>query len=641
MSQKRRLHRSSRRKEKKKKSPAFKRSDSWTPSGDPRGTPQGGNPNNLPQFVVRAHAAVKAGRVEEATRLFKENTIKVTEELTGEKPSRTNVMFVLAKVFYLNRQYKMAEDLCRSILKLGPDAFLYNFASVYNMMGGICENTGRISEAVQYLRKAMKTDPNIPEIWSNLAMDLVRIGRTQEGVTLLQKAARKMHENATLGSNFLLYLNYLPDVDQQTFFDEHKRWGRIYAPASRARTSHNNVTDPDRRLRVGYISPDFRSSSVACFFESLLDGHDNEAVEVYGYGSVKLPDQITKRLKQKFDCYRDICGVDDEMVARMIEQDKIDILVDLAGHTNSNRLRVLTYKSAPIQVTYLGYPNTTGIMAVDYRFTDSLTDLPESQEFYTEELIFLPEGFLCYRPPDFAPPVAPLPAVRKGYVTFGSFNNNCKVSPLIMELWAKILKANDNFRLLLKFQGGDDQELKNHYFQGFERLGIGRERVGIYGWKTPVEHLQLYKEVDIALDTYPYHGTTTTCEALWMGVPTVSLVGKSHASRVGLSILSRVGLESFATSTPQEYVAKAASTAENLQVLAKIRSSMRERTASSVLCNAKGFARNVEAAYRKMWRRWCQRCGAEVTIKELSPHTQHSSADEVKHPGQKTARLYD
>jgi predicted O-linked N-acetylglucosamine transferase (SPINDLY family) len=591
MSQKRRLHCSRRRKEKKKNSPTLKRSDPG---------------NNLPQFVVRAHAAIKAGRLEEANRLFKENAVKVTEELTGKNPSRTNLMFVLAKVFFLNRQYKIAEDLCKSILKLGSDAFLYNFASVYNMMGGICENTGRISEAVQYLRKAMKTDPNIPEIWSNLAMDLVRTGQTQEGVALLRKAARKMPENTTLGSNFLLYLNYLPDVDQQMVFDEHNRWGQIRTPAGRARISHNNVPDSDRRLRVGYISPDFHNGSVAYFFESLLDGHNNKAVEVYGYGSVKSPDQITKRLKQKFDYYRDICGVDDEMAARMIEQDRIDILVDIAGHTNSNRLPVLTYKPAPIQISYLGYPNTTGSKAVDYRFTDSLADLPESQEFYTEELIFLPNGFLCYRPPDFAPPVAPLPAVQKGYVTFGSFNNNCKVSPLIMELWAKILKDNGNFRFLLKFQGGDDLELKNHYFRDFERLGIHREKVGIYGWKSPVEHLDLYKDVDIALDTYPYHGTTTTCEALWMGVPTVSLVGKRHASRVGLSILSRVGLESFATSTPREYVAKATSLAKNLEALAKIRASLRRQMAASVLCDAKGFALNVETAYRKIWCRWCR-----------------------------------
>ena len=520
-------------------------------------------------------------------------------------------MFVLAKVLYLNRQYKMAEDLCRNILKLGPDAFLYNFASVYNMLGGICENTGRVSEAVQYLRKALKTDPNIPEIWSNLAMNLVRIGEVQEGVALLRKAARKMHRNATLGSNFLLYLNYLPDVDQQMFFDEHKRWGEIYAPASRARTSHNNVPDPGRRLRIGYISPDFRMHPVACFFESLLDGHNPEETEIYGYGDVKSPDQITERLKSKFDHYRDICGVNDETAAGIIEQDQIDILVDLGGHTDNSRLLVLAYKPAPIQVTYLGYSNTTGMQAVDYRLTDSLADSPESQKFYTEELVFLPDCFSCYRPPDFAPPVAPLPAIRKGYVTFGSSNNSCKIHPFILGLWAEILKATGDSHILLRFRGGNDQEMRDRYFRNFEQIGIPRERVEIYGWKNIVEHLQAYGEVDIALDTFPWNGHTTTCEALWMGVPTISLVGKPFVSRVGLSILSSAALESFATSTPQEYVAKAASLAKNLETLAEIRASLRKQMAASVLCNVKTFASNVEAAYRKMWHRWC-RCREAV-----------------------------
>ena len=596
MIQKRILRRARRRKGKKKEFTTVKRSNSK---------------NTLPQFVVRAHAAIEAGQVREANRLFKENAAKVTEEVTGKNPLRTNVMFVLAEVLCLNGRYKMAEEVCRNILKIGAQALIYNPALVYNMLGGICEYTGRLSEAIINLRKTTELVPDFAGAWSNLGMALVRMGETEEGVNLLRKAVEKTPKLATLRSNFLLYLNYLPNVDPQELLNEHKQWGRIHARPSLGKVSHNNVPEPDRRLRVGYISPDFRNSSAAYFFESLLDGHDNEAVEAYGYGSVKLPDQTTERLKQKFDCYRDICGVGSETAAHMIEQDRIDILVDLAGHTNNNRLTVLTYKPAPIQVTYLGYPNTTGMQAIDYRFTDILAETPESQEFYTEELIFLPGGFLCYRPPDFAPPVSPPPAIRKGYVTFGSFNNNCKVNPLIMELWAKILKANGNFRFLLKFQGGDDQALKNHYFRDFEQLGIAQERVGIYGWKSPVEHLQAYEEVDIALDTYPYHGTTTTCEALWMGVPTVSLVGKCHASRVGLSILSHVGLESFATSTPQEYVAKAIRLAENQETLAKMRASMRERMAASVLCDAKGFARSVEAAYRKMWHRWCG-CREEV-----------------------------
>ena len=569
--------------------------------------------NNLPEFVVQAHAAVKAGQIEKANRLFKENAAEVTEELTGKNPLRINIMYVLAKALFLDGQYKLSEDLCENILKLGPNAFLYDFASVYHILGGVCENTGRVMQAVQYFRQAVKTDPNAPGIWSSLAMALVRIGQAREGAALLKKAARMKHGKASLGSNFLLYLNYLPTVDQQVFFDEHKRWGQIHAPTSRSRTSHHNVPDPGRKLRIGYISPDFRMHPVANFFESLLDGHNREEMEIYGYGNVQCPDRTTGRLKSKFDHYRNICGVTDEAAADMIEQDQIDILVDLAGHTNNNRLLVLAYKPAPIQVAYLGYSNTTGMKAVDYRLTDNLADLPESQEFYTEELVFLPGCFSCYRPFDVAPPIAPLPAIRKGYVTFGSFNNSCKIHPFTIGLWAEILKCTGNSHILLRFRGGNDQGMTERYFRNFEELGIPRERVEICGWKPVVKHLQSYAEVDIALDTFPWNGHTTMCEALWMGVPVISLVGKPFVSRVGLSVLSSVGLESFAASTAQEYLSKAVSLAQNLESLAKMRASMRERMFASVLCDARGFADNVEVAYREMWHRWCQ----EHNVKSL------------------------
>ncbi|MBA7673805.1 hypothetical protein ES703_82009 [subsurface metagenome] len=225
----------------------------------------------------------------------------------------------------------------------------------------------------------------------------------------------------------------------------------------------------------------------------------------------------------------------------------------------------------------------------------------------------MPDGFLCYRPPDFAPPVASLPALQKGYITFGSFNNSCKINPLIIALWAQILNAQPGSRLLLKFRAGDDRQVRDNYFRRFERLGIPQDRVDIFGFKPAVEHLQLYSEVDIALDTYPYNGTTTTCDALWMGVPVISLVGECHVSRVGLSILTRVGLEFFAASTQQEYIARAAALAAKPHALAKIRASMRQRMLAGKLCDAKGFARRVEAAYRKMWHRWCQARSSVLT----------------------------
>jgi predicted O-linked N-acetylglucosamine transferase (SPINDLY family) len=566
----------------------------------------------LPQFVVRAHAAVKAGQVKEANRLFKENAAEVTEQLRGKNPLRTNIMLVLAQVLCLNRKYKMAEGLCRDILKIGLNTLIYNPALVYNMLGGICEKTGRLSEAIINLKKTTELASDFAGAWSNLGMALIRIGETRQGINLLRKAVEKDPKLATLRSNFLLYLNYLPDVDRQELFNEHKQWGRIHAPASLARASHSNVPDPDRKLRIGYISSDFRAHPVSYFFESFLDEHDRQEMEVCGYASVSCPDQVTQRLKSKFDHYRNICGVDDKVAADMIEQDQIDILVDLGGHTDSSRLLVLAYKPAPIQVAYLGYSNTTGMQTIDYRLTDSFADTEESQRFYTEKLVFLPKCFTCYKPPDSAPPVAPLPAIRKGYITFGSSNNTCKIHPLIIELWAEILKATGNSRILLRFRGGNNPEMRERYFKKFEQLGIPRERVEICGWKDFVEYLESYGQVDIALDTFPWNGHTTTCEALWMGVPTISLVGKAFVSRVGLSILSNVGLDSFATSTPEQYVAEAVSVAENLQALAKIRASMRQRMAAGVLCDAKRFARNVEAAYRKMWHRWSQSRELEV-----------------------------
>ncbi len=561
---------------------------------------QSNHKHDLPQFLARANAAADAGRIEEATRLLNDDAVELVREMVENDPSRVFVMYALATAFRKTGQMRRAEDWYKKILKGGRDN------SAYNELGTICRAQGRLSEAIQYRRKALQAYPNDAGICNNLARDLIQAGEIKEGFDLLRKSVEKAPRHADIRSNLLNHLHHLPDLDPQALFDEHEQWGRIHAPPTLARASHDNAADPDRRLRIGYISPDFRTHSVAYFFGPLLDGHDRQNVEVYGYGSVAFPDRMTERLKRKFDHYRNVRGLRDEAVARIIEQDRIDILVELAGHSDGNRLLVLARKPAPIQVTYLGYPDTTGMQAVDYRLTDSLADSPQSQRFHTEELVFLPDGFLCYRPADFAPHVASLPAIRKGYITFGSFNNSCKINPLIIALWAQILNAQPGSRLLLKFRAGDDRQVRDDYFRRFERLGIPRDRLDICGFKSAVEHLQLYGEVDIALDTYPYNGTTTTCDALWMGVPVISLVGECHVSRVGLSILTRVGLEFFAASTQQEYIARAASLAAKPHALAKIRASMRQRMLAGKMCDANGFARSVEAAYRKMWQRWCR-----------------------------------
>lgn len=532
-----------------------------------------------------------------------EQAIENVRQIVENNPSRIDAKFELATTYKKTRKTDLAIECYRDILKQEP------CAAVYNELGLIYMQTGRLSDAIESLKKGIEVFPdNEAELSINIVSILMNMGKNQEALTLLRKILNNVPEDGKrlTYSNFLLHLHHQPEIDAKMIFDEHKEWARLFAPVDRIKTQHDNVIDVDRRLRIGYISPDFRRHSVSHFFKSLLNEHDNAAFEVYGYGNVGMPDKTTEQIKQKCDYYRNIHGVSDNEVVRMIEQDQIDILVDLAGHTGENRLGVLTYKPAPVQVTYLGYPDTTGMKAVDYRLTDKHTESEQSQQFNTEELIFLPDGFLCYCPPDFAPLAAPLPAVKNGFITFGSFNNNSKISPTTISLWAQILKANKNSRLLLKFRGGDVREVKEYCLHRLEQLDIPPQRVTIHGQKPPAEHLSLYSNVDIALDTYPYHGTTTTCEALWMGVPVISLIGQNHISRVGLSILRQLGLEFFGAASENEYVAKATALAANPDALMKIRATMRQRMGASTLCDAKSFTQNVETAYREMWTKWCK-----------------------------------
>lgn len=552
----------------------------------------------LPTFLLEAGNAVRVGEVSKARELLDDAAVRSIEHKPADDPGRTDAMFMLAVLFAKIGRVEKAEHFYKEVLKRRPHAL------VLFELANICRDTGRLSEAVRYQEQAVELSPDSPELWTTLGEYLIRMGRTGDGLDLLRKAVETSPDKVN-HSKYLWQLHHSTDVDREELFEEHKRWARIHAPADLARAPHDNVADPDRRLRIGYVSPDFCGHSVAYFFESILEAHNREAFEVYGYGDVACPDQVTEELKLKFDHYRNICGLTDRKVTDLIEQDRIDILVDLAGHTSGNRLGVLARKPAPVQVTYLGFPNTTGMDQIDYRLTDELADPPGAEKFYTEKLVLLPHGFLCYKPPGFAPPVEALVALERGYFTFGSFNNNCKIQPEMMELWARILHRKEGSRLLLKFGGGDDPAVRDRYFREFERLGIGRQRVEICGRKPTVEHFRLYNGMDIALDTFPYNGTTTTCEAAWMGVPTISLVGQTHASRVGLSILTRIGLQGFAASTPAEYVEKAVAFSGELENLAKIRSSLRSMMFNSPLCDKKTFTKGLEAAYRKMWRRWC------------------------------------
>lgn len=533
------------------------------------------------------------------------DAIGVFQQVLDKDSLRTDVLFLLGKALKETGQLEKAEECFKQVLKEKATA------SVLFELESVARKKGCLSQAVQYRKQVLQLNPNNPEFLRYAAEIMVSVERKQLGINLLRMAAKRAPKRADIGSSLLHVLHFSPNLDGEMLFQEHKQWGRTYAPMDLARRCHDNDPDPDRRLRIGYISPNFYRHSVAFFFESLLDAHNRNEVEVYGYGDIRFADEVTERLKPKFCCYRDIRQMSKKAIVDLIEQDNVDILVDLAGHTKYNKLTVLAHKPAPVQVTYLGYPNTTGMEQIDYRFTDDLADTADSQKYYTEELVFLPEGFLCYRPADFAPPVTPLPAMQKGYITFGCFNCNPKINPYVISMWAQILNNNKDSRFILKFDGAADAKIQHLYTRHFARFGIPSFRLDFYGLKSPAQHLALYGRMDIALDTYPYNGTTTTFEALWMGVPVVSLAGSCHASRVGLSILSRLGLGFLAASSPAEYVAKALALAEKTDQLAKIRDSMRARMAASSLCNAKQFAENIEAAYRRMWQKWCRDHGGD------------------------------
>ena len=369
-----------------------------------------------------------------------------------------------------------------------------------------------------------------------------------------------------------------------------------------------NAHEVGRRLRIGYVSGDFCRHSVAYFLQPLLRNHDHEAVEVFCYAEVARPDDKTQRLREFADQWLTTVGMTDDALAKRITEDRIDILIDLAGHTGKNRLRVFARKPAPIQVTWLGYPNTTGLSSIDYRLVDDITD-PESvcDTFASETLMRLQGGFLCYDPVADAPQPALPPSLTTGGVTFGSFNNPAKISNATLDVWAALLVRRPDARLLLKGLPFADADTRASLLARLGERSVAAERIELIAWSpSPADHLALYHRVDIALDTFPYNGTTTTCEALWMGVPVVVRRGDRHASRVGASLLSQIDLTDFIASSAEEYVEIALRLANDPARLSDLRHSLRPRMAASSLCDGRTFARKIEAAFRIMWQQWCE-----------------------------------
>lgn len=473
-------------------------------------------------------------------------------------------------------------------------------------LGNALSRQKRLTDAIACYRDAAASQPDSVEARTNLGLAWLEAANLEEAQASLRKALDLRPDCANAYDALLMSLHYDPSFSGERILAESVRLSKPFDRAPMP-GRHANDADPERRLRIGYVSADFRRHSVSYFLSRVFSRHSPRSTEIFCYSNSAQSDETTAILRNSVDHWREIAGLPDEAAASLVAADGIDILVDLSGHTTANRLQMFALKPAPVQATWLGYPGTTGLKAIDYRIVDAITD-PETADGRdaSETLIRLPGGFLCYAPAADAPEPKVTAPRQDGVITFGSFNNPVKSSAPAMDVWARILARVPASRLLLKGNAFADEAVRRHVHAALSERGIASDRVDLRGpVADPGEHLKTYDEIDIALDPFPYNGTTTTCEALWMGVPVITLLGERHSGRVGASLLTRLGLEELIARTADDYVGIAAALADDGERLAAMHRDLRQRMAASSLCDGASFTRTLEEGYRTMWRRWC------------------------------------
>jgi predicted O-linked N-acetylglucosamine transferase (SPINDLY family) len=516
-------------------------------------------------------------------------------------PLAIEPLFNLALIF--EKQEKLPEAIAyyRQVLTLD-----LNYIPALQNCGMVLEKIGYVHEAIGYYQKILTIDNDHPSALTSLATCAEKLGKIASAVEYSHKILQLEPHNSINHSFLLWCFGALTIVSPQDILDSSYLW-HIYHVVKQGLPTlkyHQRQPNPDRPLRIGYISPDFRRHSCSFFIKPLLENHHHDQFEIYAYAEVAKGDQITEKIQASCDHWRCTVGLSDLEVAALIQADQIDILVDLAGHTAGNRLKVLGMKPAPIQATYLGYFATTGLPTIDYWITDEALHPSDTPELTSETIWRLPRCYLTYENYLDTPAVSPLPFEKTGLITFGSFNNTRKVTPETLDVWCEILKAVPNSRLFLKaiHQAGGDPRVQENIINDFAQRGISADRLFIQGkFLDDQAHFLSYNNVDIHLDPFPYGGCTTTCEALWMGVPSLTLAGGRNLERLSVTVLKAVGLEEWIADTPADYVQKAVRFAQDTGYLANLRATMRDRLAQSELLDAKGMAVAMEAAYRQMW----------------------------------------
>jgi protein O-GlcNAc transferase len=493
---------------------------------------------------------------------------------------------------------KAIEHLRRAILASPRDSMAAaNLAHAYL-------DVGRIGEAEALARRITQRAPKSADGQLMLGFALSQQAEIEGGIAAFLAAHALEPRSPVTLCNALFASLYGDKRDGAALLAFHREISAQIVPAAPVRKSWPNTREPERRLRVGYLSADLRGHPVGYFIEPILENHDRAQVEVVCYSTTNAPDKITERLRPHATLWRECAGMPDERLVEAIAADRIDILVDLAGHTALNRIRVIAAKPAPVQVLYIGYPSTTGMAALDWLIADARVCPPGHERFYSERVARVEGSFWCYRPNAEAPEPGDLPALAAGAITFGSYNALPKLSETTVRLWTRVLEVVPGSRLVLKALPFADAMTRKKTLERFVAAGADPARVQIEPPTEPSKFLAEYRRLDIALDPVPYNGGTTTCEALWMGVPVVSLAGGPFFARMSASLLHSTGLSELVTSSSDDYVRAAADLAADVPRLAGIRAGLRARMAASPLCDGPRAAHELEQAYRAMWRDW-------------------------------------
>jgi len=582
------------------------------------------NPSHAEAFLNLGNTFLELGRLDEAGEVFRQairvrpdyplaysnlgivlkkqgkftESISLYHRAIALKPDFADAYSNLTVSLTELRQLDEAIAVAKKAIALAPDS-----VESYNNLAMALAERGRLDEASAAASEALKRKPDLAEphlIMGNVRMDQ---GRVEEAIAYYERAAALKPDDPRLESNRLYALHFHPAYDARRLYDEHRKYNEKFAkPLARSIVPHAPPGPSARKLRIGYVSADLRTHPIGRFILPALQHHDRNQFEIFCYSDSRMSDAMTAKLAGYCSGWREIAGWSDERAAKLIRDDAIDILVDLTMHMANGRPLTFARKPAPVQVSYLAYCSTMGLDAIDYRLTDPHLDPPgDGDACYSEQSIRLPETYWCYDPGMPTPDISPLPALESGHITFGCLNNFSKASKDALATWRRLLESVPGSRLLLYSLPGSHRD---DAIQFMTRTGLDASRIAFVG-KTPgPEYFALYGKIDIALDPFPCAGGTTTCDALWMGVPVVTLAGRTAVGRSGVSLLSNVGLRQLVAGSPDEYVRIAAELARDLPSLAALRQGLRNRMLQSPLTDATRFARNIENTYREMWRQW-------------------------------------